>query len=145
MADFLDSDDFDQVRELLGVDAGELPDGVIEGFAYLEAAELEVKRRVAGWAEHLLTADGLTRLKAATAYLTAARLVSRQRNRQRSSEDVGPVNRGAINWDALKADLEAEASDLIEALQPDTDEDDPPVVSIFTVTGRHRRRTGVYW
>lgn len=137
--------DLDQVRELLGVDVGELPNLVIEGFAYLEAAELDVKRQVTDWSALLATADGAIRLKTAVAYLTAARLVTRQKNRQRSSDRIGPSTAGQINWDTLKADLERMAADVILALQPVADDDDDiPAISVFTVAGVSRRRRDCY-
>ena len=140
MADILVEADFGQVRELLGVDAGELPDATISGFAYLEAAELDVKHRVTDWSDLLATADGEIRLKTAVAYLTAARLVTRQENRQRSGDVEGPFTLGRIDWAALRAHLESEAHAVIVALQPAVEDDDAPGVQVFTVAGISRRR-----
>lgn len=139
MADILSSEDYEGIRELLGVDALELPDAVIEQPPFLLSAESAVKRAISDWAERLADAGDAALLHSAVMYGTAARLVTRLQNRLRSGEASGNWSAGQIDWKDVRAELEAGYAAAIRALI----EDDSTVtlpVGAFTVAGISRSR-----
>lgn len=144
MADILtDTAEYDGIRELLGVNALELPDGVIEQPTFLPSVELAVETAVEDWSDLLATTAGAIRLKSAVMRLTAIALIPRARNRQRARESMGGIGgftSGEINWDALKNELQRLADADLMALNATESSDEP--VAIFTVGGVSRAECG---
>lgn len=103
MVFILNSDDYDSVREILGVTSDDVDDRTIERTPYLPMAEAEVKAKVADWAAiQVAGGSDLVCLKAAIEYRVAAALCDRLANTQRSGERVGDYGAGSIDWAAQK-------------------------------------------
>jgi hypothetical protein len=135
----IDSGDYAMVRAALDValDETKLPDTTITLDIYLGAAEREAKSRDSSWASR--EDDELAQLKAATAYLTAARMVYAVIPLTAISAQTRDISYSRPAWDAEKkrADLMAMAeSEFNELLTPS--ETAPDRVSCFA-GGKGRR------
>lgn len=138
MNDIVAADQYDAIRELLGVDAVELPSATIELPPYLPTAELRVRRAVVDWSARLGTPDDALQLQLAVMSLTAVALIPRLKNRLRSGERIGEWSAGSIDWDTLSVQLQEQADAALGALLTPTDDAEP--VEVFTVAGVSRAR-----
>lgn len=69
---FIDPEDYDGIRHLLGVERIDLPDTTIESYPFAPNAEMQIKGRISNWETQLADPDGAQVLRLATAYLTAS-------------------------------------------------------------------------
>jgi hypothetical protein len=134
---------YDGIRELLGVDAIELPDSVVEQLPYLPAAEIAVKRAVGDWQARLGVTEDLVLLQTAVMHATALRLVSRLQQRLRAGERTREFTSGQMDWDALRGDLESGYATCVMALHESGGESEP--AAVFTVDGISRQASARGW
>jgi len=138
LADILiEPDDWQAVRDVLGVSDQDLPDGVITSVIGVTSAELIVKARVTNWAAIMAlvpaTADTV-KLRLGTIYHTAVLLIPRVQNILREGEKVAEFTLGKMNWDSIREELLARANEtlgLIGAAGDDT-------FTLFSVSGPSR-------
>lgn len=118
--DLIDAGEYDGIRELLGVNAAELPDAVIEQLPFLPAAETRVKREVEDWAERVTEEPDGALLAVAVMHATALRLIPRLQNRLRPGDRAGEWSAGQIDWNGMEQRIRAGyAAAIGELVEPD--------------------------
>lgn len=139
MPTILQPSDYPAVRAAIDIslDSTLLPDATISLPIYLDAADLDVKRRDPEWATR--TGDALTHLTNAAIYLTAARLVPALPDLTRETFTDHEYVRQARNIEQMVADLEAKAADELEALDPTTVVEMPTMFVTAPAFPRNRR------
>lgn len=116
----LTSADYPAIRAAIdtSLDTAALPDSTITLPIYLEAADLEVKRRDPNWASRI--GDQATLLKHAAIYLTAALLVPAVPQIKRETFADHEYDRQLMTAADLVASLRARASASLDALSETT-------------------------
>lgn len=116
---FLGVEDYQGIRDLLGVELIDLPDATIERYPFAPHAEMWIKMRITNWEDQLADPDGARVLRLATAYLTAA-LIADGYVQGGTLSHIRPKDDMTRDWVKIAATLRERFGDwfgLIEANQ----------------------------
>ena len=138
MADILiEPEDWQAVRDVLGVDTRDLPDEVVTSIVGVQSAELIVKDRITDWATIMAavpaTADTV-KLRLGTIYHTAVLLLPRVRNILRPYERVAELTLGTVDWKSMREELLAKANETLGLIGTTGDD----TFTLFSVAGPSR-------
>jgi hypothetical protein len=115
-----DADDYQLVRDLLGLGSGEVSDALIESDVYLGYVEGEVEEAIADYAS--LTGVDLVLLKAGAAAWVAALIAARKSAAEGGGFRIGPYseNSTANEWADRTRDLMQQAAHALSSISTRT-------------------------
>ena len=139
------TEEYEAVRQALGVDSSTLPDQTIQSLNYLVYVEGEVKQQVTDWSD-IMSNGGADRnnLQLGVAYWVASRVCGKLQRDEGRSIKAGPfsetVNSQAVDWGKKSEALSKMASGHLARISTQTA---ASRLTLFTRDGPTRSRTNV--